>query len=140
MRPELTILTDPVPYGRHFFVEPAKQMARRIRNFISPRPPYVRSKYRGHFAVTRTIVQGLQKIGVHSNYNPQKLAEVGEVVVVPGRLHNLYGRQLASASFAARFGVSIESAMTCGLTSHQVQWLDSIGVSGYLGNGVWIDE
>jgi hypothetical protein len=84
IRPELTILTDPVPYGRHFFVEPAKQMARRIRNLISPRPLYTRSKYRGHFAVTRSMVEGLQKIGVRSNYNPQKLSEVGEVVVVPG--------------------------------------------------------
>ena len=84
MRPELTILTDPVPYGRHFFVEPAKQIARRVRNIVSPRPRYKRSvKYRGHFAVTRSMVEGLQKIGVRSNYNPQRLAEVGEVVVVP---------------------------------------------------------
>jgi hypothetical protein len=44
----------------------------------------MRSKYRGHFAVTRSMVEGLQKIGVQSNYNPKGLDEVGEVVVVPG--------------------------------------------------------
>jgi hypothetical protein len=84
MRPDISILTDPVPVGRYSLSEPAKQFARRIRDLISPRPQHTRSKYRGHFAVTRSMVEGLQKIGVRSNYNPKTLDEVGQVVVVPG--------------------------------------------------------
>ena len=84
MRPDISILTDPVPVGRYSLSEPAKQFARRIRDLISPRPQHTRSKYRGHFAVTRSMVEGLQKIGVRSNYNPKTLNEVGKVVVVPG--------------------------------------------------------
>ena len=60
---------------------------------------------------------------------------------VPGCLHDQYGRQLTAAFVASRFGLSIESAITCGLTSHQVQWLDPIGVSGHVAvDGMWIDE
>jgi hypothetical protein len=84
MRPQITILTDPVPSGRYFFIEPAKSLVRRVRDQFKPRAPYMKSKYRGHFAVVRSMVEGLQKIGVRSNYNPRTLNEVGEAVVVPG--------------------------------------------------------
>ena len=59
---------------------------------------------------------------------------------VPACLHHLYGRQLAAAFVAGRFGVSIESAITRGLTSCQLQWLDFVGVSGHMAGGPWIDE
>jgi hypothetical protein len=59
---------------------------------------------------------------------------------VPACLHNLYGRQLAAAFFAGRFGVSIESTITRGLTSSQLQWLDVLGVNGHMGGGQWLDE
>lgn len=81
-RPSLSVLTDPVPYGIYFLVEFAKHIARRCKNIIKPAPHFLRSKYRGHFAVTRSLVKGLKKIGVHANYNPRSLSELGEVVVV----------------------------------------------------------
>ena len=59
---------------------------------------------------------------------------------VPGDLHDLYGRQLASALIAGRFGVSIEDVMTRGLSPHRVKWLNPIGVGGPMGGGGWIDE
>jgi hypothetical protein len=89
MRPYISILTDPVPTGRYSLSEPPKILVRRIRDFISPRPKFMKSKYRGHFAVTRSMVEGLQKIGVHSNYNPKRLDEVGDVVVVSGGFDGL---------------------------------------------------
>lgn len=85
MLPQLTVLTDPVPTGRHFFVEPAKSVGRKVKRHFSPLPSYVaQQKYRGHFAVTRSLVEGLTKIGVPSNYNPKRLSQVAEIVVIPG--------------------------------------------------------
>ena len=42
-----------------------------------------RQSYEGHYAVTRSIVEGLRKIGVNFNYNPLHINEVGDVVFVP---------------------------------------------------------
>jgi len=39
-------------------------------------------KYGGHFAVTRSLIEGLSKINANFNYNPGALSEVGETVVV----------------------------------------------------------
>lgn len=82
MRPSLTVLTDPLPIGQYFLIEPAKRISRRLRNYVKPYPPYIRSEYRGHFAVTRSLVEGLKKIGVNSSYNPTSIDDLAEVVVV----------------------------------------------------------
>ena len=55
---------------------------RTLKRVVAPLPHYMRSEYRGHFAVTRSLVEGLRKIGVHASYNPSKLRDVAEVVVV----------------------------------------------------------
>ncbi|MFZ2189842.1 MAG: hypothetical protein WA057_01855 [Candidatus Magasanikiibacteriota bacterium] len=39
-------------------------------------------KYGGHYAVTRSLVEGLSKIGAEFNYNPTKKSNITEVVVV----------------------------------------------------------
>jgi hypothetical protein len=75
-------MTDPVPTGRYFFSEAFKKTARRIRNQVKPLPGFLRSPYRGHFAVTRSLVEGLKKAGIPAIYNPRKVADVAEVVVV----------------------------------------------------------
>lgn len=81
--PKLTVLTDPIPCGRHFFTEMAKSLGRPVKNILRPLPPFVKNqKYRGHFAVTRSLVEGLKQIGAYFNYNPKRLRDVGEVVAV----------------------------------------------------------
>jgi hypothetical protein len=79
---QLTILTDPVPVGIHYFKENFKQVARGFKSKFYPQPQFMRSKYRGHFAVTRSIVEGLNKIDYSYNYNPKKLADIANVVIV----------------------------------------------------------
>lgn len=83
---DLSVLTDPLPNGRHVLTEPLKKTARLLRNAVNPPAVFTRSPYRGHFAVTRSLVEGLQKAGIPSNYNPQKLSELGETVVVLSNL------------------------------------------------------
>lgn len=82
MAPKLSVLTDPVPSGRHRYSEGFKKWARAFKYLVFPLPEYMRSPYRGHRAVTRSLVEGLRKTGANVNYNPRKLTELGEVVVV----------------------------------------------------------
>lgn len=79
---DLTVLTDPIPIGRYFFSESIKFLGRKVRNYYRPPPIYLRSQYRGHFAVTRSLVEGLRSIGASFNYNPNSLTNVSETVVV----------------------------------------------------------
>ena len=83
MRPQISIMTSPVPIGRYFIKEPLKHCARLVRDAIYKKPAYMKSKYGGHPAVTRSVVEGLQKIGIRVTYNPRTLSAVGEVVFVP---------------------------------------------------------
>jgi len=67
----------------------ARALARRVRNLMHPPPPYFSTYYRGHFAVTRSLVEGLQKIGAPANYNPRSVRGVGPNVIVLSGLNTL---------------------------------------------------
>ena len=83
VKPALTVLTDPIPVGRFRLKETFKRVARPLRDLVKPRPVWLRgTSYRGHFAVTRSLIEGLRKIGASANYNPARVAEVGEAVIV----------------------------------------------------------
>lgn len=88
-RPQLTVLTDPVIDLRHALPLAARFAARRVRNAIHPPPAYYLRQYRGHFAVTRSLVEGLKKIGVNANYNPSFRRQLGESVIVLSGLGTL---------------------------------------------------
>lgn len=82
MSPQLTILTDPVPDGRWLAYERARRGIRAVRDRLRPPPPRLRSRYRGHAAVTRSLLDGLQGIGVEANYNPTRLRHIAPVIGV----------------------------------------------------------
>jgi hypothetical protein len=81
-RPVLSILTDPLPIGRDSFPEAARRIARIMKYILRKRSFASHSRFRGHFAVTRSLVEGLEKIGADFNYNPNQLSELGDNVVV----------------------------------------------------------
>jgi len=89
----LTVLTDPLPIGSYFFIfESAFYLIKVIRFFrrLNSKTPYKPApKYGGHFAVTRSIVEGLTKIGADFNYNPRKKQSLGEIVHVVGGVRPL---------------------------------------------------
>lgn len=81
-RPGLTIVTDPLPIRRDFLPEAARRLARRMKYSVEQRSFASHPRYRGHFAVTRSLVEGLEKIGADFNYNPTSLSQLGNTVIV----------------------------------------------------------
>jgi hypothetical protein len=89
MKPKITILTDPVPDGLEFFGENTRLLLRRIYYFFVKYKYVNHSIYRGHFAVTRSLVEGLQKINASFNYNPSSFRELADTVHVVAGVRSL---------------------------------------------------
>jgi hypothetical protein len=89
MRPQISIMTSPLLRGRYAFKEPLKHLARLVRDSLFKKPAFMKSKYGGHPSVTRSVVEGLQKIGVKVTYNPRTLNSLAEVVYVPNGFDTL---------------------------------------------------
>jgi len=83
---EISVVTDPIPIDFYRVTEGIKSSLRKARNvsrnLFSPLPAYLVSEYRGHPAVTRSIVQGLEKLNVPFSYNPKNLNDLSQSVVV----------------------------------------------------------
>jgi hypothetical protein len=82
-KPKITILTDPIATGRWWLPQSLRVIARTVRNYIqAPDKKLNRSNYRGHFAVTRSLVEGLKKLDFPFNYNPTSVRDLADTVVV----------------------------------------------------------
>ncbi len=75
----LTILTERVPENT---VERVRKILRPVKLIVQGKPLPTKSKYGGHYAVTRSVVEGLRKIGVTYNWNPNRSEDVFDTVVV----------------------------------------------------------
>ena len=80
--PLVTVLTDPVATGRYWIGEHARRIARAGAAYAGRTPAFGGSAYRGHFAVTRSLVEGLRKLDVAVTYNPSAASAVAPVVGV----------------------------------------------------------
>jgi hypothetical protein len=79
--PFLTVLTVPVPRERERLT---RSIRRRVRRFVKPGVPLPSaSPYPGHFALVRSVVEGLRAIGADFNFNPGRLSELARVVYAP---------------------------------------------------------
>lgn len=81
--PKITVLTDPMPWGKELIPEVGRRIARLTRDrILCGSEYYKRSQYRGHFAVTRSLVEGLNKIDANFNYNPRYPSQLADTVIV----------------------------------------------------------
>jgi hypothetical protein len=81
----LVVLTDPMPIGKRFFIEHLKSVVRFTRSYlVKPEPKLRNSKYRGHFAVTRSLVEGLQRLNIPFQLNPIFFSSAKTVIVLAG--------------------------------------------------------
>src|SRR6185503_13285461 len=80
-RPYLTVLTLPIlPAPRRFY----QALRRTVRTVVKPGIPVPGpSSFPGHFALVRSVVEGLQAIGADFNFNPRRFGELARVVYAP---------------------------------------------------------
>jgi glycosyltransferase involved in cell wall biosynthesis len=103
---QLTILTDPSPTLKYKF----KKIFILIKQLIKQRLWFlffkdkknipVTPQYGGHFAVTRSIIEGLKQININFNYNPKNIKDIAETIYIPGGIESLkYGIRLKKYGF-----------------------------------------
>ena len=80
--PVVTVLTDPIPTTMQYYRERLKARIRPLLRKLDGKAPLKKPKYGGHYAVTRSLIEGLRKAGIPFRYNPQKVSECTEKVVV----------------------------------------------------------
>jgi glycosyltransferase involved in cell wall biosynthesis len=80
-RPLLTVLTAPVPTAPRRLYQ---DLRRRVRPLVKPGAPLPAvSRYPGHYALVRSVVEGLRAIGADFNFNPRRLEEIGPITYAP---------------------------------------------------------
>lgn len=77
----ISVVTDPLLYKTQFFSEGLRKIARRCRDSVR-KPEYNYGKYRGHYAVTRSLIEGLKIAGIPHNYNPTFSKDLARTVLV----------------------------------------------------------
>jgi hypothetical protein len=83
IRPKVTVLTEPMPWGRELLHESSRRIARWVRDVLrTNRQHFSHPLYRGHFAVTRSLVEGLHKVNASFNYNPRYPWQLADTVIV----------------------------------------------------------
>ena len=77
----ISVLTDPLPLGSALLPELARKAGRMVRDQVKP-PKYNFGRYRGHYAVTRSLIEGLKRAGLPHNYNPWRVGQLADRLVV----------------------------------------------------------
>lgn len=80
-RPALTVLTTPILPAAHRAYVALRGVGRRVLKPGTPGLPG--SPYPGHYAVTRSVVEGLRAIGADFNFNPASFSELARIVYAP---------------------------------------------------------
>ena len=82
-KPMISVLTNPISWGQELLYENGRKFARFARSTLQPQRQYFNHPiYRGHFAVTRSLVEGLKSIDANFNYNPAFPWDLAETVIV----------------------------------------------------------
>ncbi|MEO5357098.1 MAG: hypothetical protein H7844_07360 [Nitrospirae bacterium YQR-1] len=83
---KITILTEPVLTKKELLIKNIKHILFILKRLISGQSSFVlppkKQPYGGHFAVTRSLTEGLKKLGADFNYNPKRVSGINENVVV----------------------------------------------------------
>lgn len=83
----LTILTDPIPYKKYFLKQSLKRI---IKLFLKKNHNFGFNKHLGgHFSVTRSLINGLNELGVNYVYNPFLITKVSDIVIVLSGINTL---------------------------------------------------
>ena len=80
-RPAFTVLTSPIPSATERLYTQVRAIGRRV---LKPGTPGLAgSPYPGHFALVRSVVEGLREIRADFNFNPSSFSALTRVVYAP---------------------------------------------------------
>ena len=80
-RPVLSVLTSPIPSAPQRLSTRLRDIGRRI---LKPGTPGLQgSAYPGHYAVVRSVVEGLRAIDADFNFNPASMSALARIVYAP---------------------------------------------------------
>jgi len=80
-RPALTVLTRPIASAPQRLYTRVRGMGRRL---LKPRTPGLPgSAYPGHYALVRSVVEGLRAIDADFNFNPVSFSQLARIVYAP---------------------------------------------------------
>ena len=80
-RPAFTVLTSPIPSATERLYTQVRAIGRRV---LKPGTPGLAgSPYPGHFALVRSVVEGLREIRADFNFNPSSFSALARVVYAP---------------------------------------------------------
>lgn len=93
----ISIVVDPIPYDNYLFSEIFLRSTRFIlnkffKNSFWYNPKYLRfssKKYRGYFAVTRSLIYGFEENEIDFNYQPIFPWQVGDIFLVLAGIRSL---------------------------------------------------
>ena len=85
----ISIMTDPAPSSFQYYIEKFRAFIRPLLRKLDGKKPLVKPKYGGHYAVTRSFIEGLQRENIPFIYNPQKKKDCSEEVIVLAGLNTL---------------------------------------------------
>lgn len=87
--PFLSVLTEPQPEMRKRIAAIKSSILRPLRYYVKGKILPNAKKYGGHNAVTRSLVEGLEKIGATFNYNETKEEKIYENVILLSGIEKL---------------------------------------------------
>ncbi len=82
MKTVFTILTDPLPNTSEYYIEKIKNLIRPILRLIDGKSSLKKIQFGGHYGVTRSLIEGSKTAKINFNYNPQKIDELNDFVIV----------------------------------------------------------
>lgn len=134
----LSILTDPIPSTTEYYLEKIKNFIRPLLRKIDGKQPLKKNKYGGHPAVTRSLIEGLQKAGIPFVYNPGRLKDcTGRVLVLSG-VRTL--RQALELKAAGKIRVLAAGPNLVVLPSDAPELVGSPLIDKFILNSNWIKD
>lgn len=131
----ITILTDPIPALTNYYKEKLMVGVRPVIRMFDKKLPLVQPLYGGHFAVTRSLVEGLVKNKIEFNYNPRRVSDCANIVLVLAGIKMLKQAIELKKSGVIRKLFAGPNVMLA--PQHHLHEIDFNSIDAYIVNSAW---
>jgi hypothetical protein len=135
---KITVLTDPIPTTYQYHSQQIKSRVRPLLRRLDKKDPLKKPLYGGHYAVTRSLIEGLKKARISFVYNPQKVKDCTEEVIVLAGLTTL--QQAISLREKGIIKKLAAGPNIVNLPSDRPEVIGSPFIDHYILNSEWIKD